>query len=330
MEDENNTMQCTLFEEQGKCTAVVAVKKSMASFSLVGCVFMMLIIWIFAKYKVFVQRLILYLTIAAFFSSIGHLMAAVKPESPVCSFEAFWLTFSDWAVLLWVLIITINLFMNAVYVKETEKYEVIYSVIAWGFSLFMACLPFIGDNYGPAGAWCWIQEGSDVWRFVIWYIPLFITIGVLFVLYLMIIYKVNRQDGRWVGSYNPDNERQRQILKEYIRPLKAYPLIFLLLSIFPLINRMQNAFSKSGDPVFALSLLHAASSPLQGFVNAVVYGMDPETRSRLTWLQIKALLNKRSAHQPIREYPLVPAPETPDLEDVGMFTMKPYSSTKSI
>lgn len=53
------------------------------------------------------------------------------------------------------------------------------------------------------------------------------------------------------------------------------------------LHRLQNAFSKSGDPVFVLTLLHAASSPLQGFVNAVVYGMDPETRSRLTWLQIK-------------------------------------------
>lgn len=30
---------------------------------------------------------------------------------------------SDWAVLLWVLIITVNLFMNAVYMLETEKYE---------------------------------------------------------------------------------------------------------------------------------------------------------------------------------------------------------------
>ncbi|KAJ8030437.1 G-protein coupled receptor 1 [Holothuria leucospilota] len=312
----NGTMQCTLFDEQGKCTAVVAVKKTMASLSLVGCVFMILIIWAFSKYRLFVQRLILYLTISAFFSSIGHLMASIKPEGPVCTFEAFWLTFSDWAVLLWVLIITINLYLNAVMMKSTEKYEILYSAIVWGFSLFMACIPFIGNHYGPAGAW---------W----WYIPLFLLIGVMFIMYIVIVYKVNHQSGLWQGTYNPDQERQRDMLKEYVRPLKVYPLIYLVLSIFPLINRLQNAFSKSDEPVFVLSLLHAASSPLQGLINALVYGLDPDTRSRLTWLQIKALVNKRSAHQPIREYPLVPAPETPDLEDVGMFTMKPYP-TKAI
>ena len=50
--------------------------------------------------------------------------------------------------------------------------------------------------------------------------------------------------------------------------------------------RIQNAVNP-GNPVFALVLLHALSSPLVGAVNAVVYGLDAETRSRLSWTQIK-------------------------------------------
>ena len=38
-------------------------------------------------------------------------------------------------------------------------------------------------------------------------------------------------------------------------------------------------------------------------------------------------LHKRTAHQPIREYPLVSAPETPDLEDVSVLAMKPSFSS---
>ena len=73
--------------------------------------------------------------------------------------------------------------------------------------------------------------------------------------------------------------------------LKAmiFPVWFQTFLIFVfnyVICRIQNA-AKPGQPVFALVILHALTSPLQGLVNAVVYGMDRETRSRLTWMQIK-------------------------------------------
>ncbi len=105
-------------------------------------------------------------------------------------------------------------------------------------------------------------------------------------MYSYIIYILNKKVKSWQGTYEPEIERNRQILKAEIRPLQAYPFIYLALSVFLLINRIQNAV-KPGQPVFALVILHALSSPLQGLVNAVVYGMDRETRSRLTWMQIK-------------------------------------------
>ena len=42
---------------------------------------------------------------------------------------------------------------------------------------------------------------------------------------------------------------------------------YLLISFFPLINRIQNA-SSPDEPVFALYLIHSIMSPLQGFLNA--------------------------------------------------------------
>ncbi|KAJ8310044.1 hypothetical protein KUTeg_011909 [Tegillarca granosa] len=85
--------------------------------------FMIAVIWLFKKYTAFAQRLILYLSIAALFDSISYLMGGLRPDGPMCDFQAWWLTFFDWCVLLWVSCITFNLFMNVVKNRVTDKYE---------------------------------------------------------------------------------------------------------------------------------------------------------------------------------------------------------------
>jgi hypothetical protein len=50
--------------------------------------------------------------------------------------------------------------------------------------------------------------------------------------------------------------------------------------------RIQNAINPH-SPVFTLVLLHAISTPIQGAINAVVFGLDKETTSKLTPTQIK-------------------------------------------
>ncbi|XP_077988029.1 cyclic AMP receptor-like protein A isoform X2 [Glandiceps talaboti] len=298
---------CSLFGEDpsGKCDAIIAVKRCTASLSLIGCLFMIAVIWIFRKYQFFPQRLILYLSLAALCDSIAYLMGDLHPDGPLCDFQAWWLTFFDWCVLLWVCCITFNLFCNAVRQVKTDRYELIYHLLCWGVSFIIACLPLIGNHYGPAGAWCWISgDNATTWRFAIWYGPLFVIIFLMFVVYTYIIIHVNRKVKAWEGTYDPETERSKQLLKEEIKPLLVYPFIYLLISIFPLINRIQNAVSHN-NPIFVLVLLHALTSPLQGAINAIVYGLDKETRSRLTWTQIKVALQTKSTDRAlIREYPL--------------------------
>lgn len=50
-------------------------------------------IFLFRKYQVRSQRLILYLTIAAFFDSIGYMMGKLTVDGPRCDFEAWWMTY---------------------------------------------------------------------------------------------------------------------------------------------------------------------------------------------------------------------------------------------
>ncbi|KAK3707382.1 hypothetical protein RRG08_034441 [Elysia crispata] len=284
------------------CDVIIAVRKTSGSLSFVGCLFMIFVLWLFKRYVVFAQRLILYLSFAALFDSIAYLMSSDIDDGRMCNFQGWWLTFFDWMVLLCVSCLTFNLFMNVIYQTVTQKYEWLYIGICIAIPLIVSCLPFFGDRYGPAGAWCWIVEDIG-WRIGIWYGPLFIIIAVMIVTYGYIIYTLSRKASSWEGTYDPDTERQHRLLKEDIKPLRVYPLIYLAVSILPLINRIQNAFSPDNH-VFILVLLASICSPLHGALNAVVFGMDKETLQKLRPREIKLAIQAKLAPRSIvQEYP---------------------------
>uniref|UniRef100_K1PUK6 G protein-coupled receptor GPR1/2/3 C-terminal domain-containing protein n=1 Tax=Magallana gigas TaxID=29159 RepID=K1PUK6_MAGGI len=225
-------------------------------------------------------RLILYLSIAAFFDSIAYLMGDIRPDGPTCDFQAWWLSFFgvyDWCVLMWVCIITFNLFMNVVKTKNIERFEMVG-----------------GSSHHIFPAVCWE--------------PLWTSWGVVL--------------STWHGTYDPDSERQAAMLKEDIKSLRAYPFIYLAASIFPLINRIQNAAAPD-DPVFALVILAALTAPLHGAMNAIVFGMDRETLRKLTPTQIKMAFLSHSVNPgKVREYPVASyftcpeeCPSSPLMED---------------
>ena len=98
-----------------------------------------------------------------------------------------------------------------------------------------------------------------------------------------IFYTVNRRARRWAGTYNPEVEAENALVKESVQPIKSgarpamlptatlltlrdarwYPLVYLLVSIMPLVNRVHNAVDPA-NPSYALYSLHAISAPLQG------------------------------------------------------------------
>ncbi|KAM4702358.1 uncharacterized protein O3C94_003273 isoform 1-T1 [Discoglossus pictus] len=297
---------CTLFgarsSDSYECVTILTVKRVTATFSLIGCFCMLLVIWLFRKYNSLAQKMILSLTVAAFFDSMSYIMGEVIPDGALCNFQAWWLTYFDWCALAWVCCITLNLYLNVVKEMRTDRYELMYHITAWGIPFALSCLPLFGDYYGPAGAWCWITDEHVAWRFVIWYIPLFTLIFLMMLCYLRIIYVAKQRVATWSGTYDPSRERSKIVTAEEIKPLKWYPCVYLAVSLFPLFNRLHNAFFPS-QPVFILTLLHVMSAPLHGLANAFVFGLDKETWSqlRITTLQV-AFQSRFCDSTKIKEY----------------------------
>ncbi|XP_046854184.1 G-protein coupled receptor 1-like isoform X2 [Xenia sp. Carnegie-2017] len=297
---------CTVFpNDPDLCDIIVAVRQAMGSLSLIGCLFIIVVIWLFKKNQIFTWRLILYLSIAACLNSITFLMPGFLSEGPLCNFQAWWLTFFIWAVVLWACCITFNLYQNAIRTMRTEKYERIYHFISWGVALVASCIPFIGNHYGPADMWCWIHGKSSRAQVMRFYIPLWCMIAYMLLTYFVIVWKLRRMVDRYGGTYSPELERQREFLRKDVKLLRAYPLVYMVLSIFPSVNRIQNAFDDK--KIFGLLLMQTISSPLFGVVSALVFTFDKETRKLLTWSSFKNAIYQRMHARPgiVSEYPII-------------------------
>lgn len=105
-------LTCAIFPEQPyKCDILHTIKFSVSILSFLASLFMIFIIWLFRKYELFRQRLILYLSISSAITSLTYLFAT-NPESSntlKCTIDGFFATYCDWSVLLWILNITFNL-----------------------------------------------------------------------------------------------------------------------------------------------------------------------------------------------------------------------------
>ncbi|XP_069389345.1 uncharacterized protein [Paralichthys olivaceus] len=248
----SNDSRCVFFNahtEDYRCVVILTVKRATGTISLAGCLFMLFVIWLLRRYHSLAQKMILSLTVAAFFDSVAYVMGESHPEGSLCAFQAWWLTYFDWSSLAWVCLITLNLYLNLVRETSTNRFE-------------------------------------------IWYVPLFSLIFLMICCYARIICVANARLQSWLGTFNPERERRKVSLAEEIKPLKWYPSVYLLVSIFPLINRLHNAFYPQ-DPSFSLTLLHVLSAPLHGLANAFVFGLDRDWWSLLSPTGLQLALQSR-------------------------------------
>lgn len=102
------------------------------------------------------------------------------------------------------------------------------------------------------------------------YGPLYVVIIGLFVANGIILYRVHSQEKEYEGTFTPEVAAKKKFMKELVQPLKLYPAVYLLINIFPISNRIQNAVD-ADKPIYWLTLAHIVCNPLQGVMNAFVY-----------------------------------------------------------
>ncbi len=277
--------------------AVAALSAGLAFISILLILTVIFIMVIFKKLRFFSQRLILYLAITAILVNVGIILHRVDYLNQTtdfyvrfCEFGGYLDLTSNWMLLIAVSCIIAYSTIAIFFSKSAEKYELLYLFLIFIFPLFFTWIPFIKNTYGRAGAWCWIKsEERDAncttnifgsWlQYTLWFVPLYVFLIVLIILYIMILIKLYRRKKNW------PLKTDKVHIKRDLVPLIAYPLIFFLLNIIPFINRTYNSLNE--QPLLGLWFLAAMSNPSVGAWIALACALDPETRKRLTIPQLQ-------------------------------------------
>jgi hypothetical protein len=182
---------------------------------------------------------------------------------------------------MWTLCIAVFLLITVVFNVQAKerialKIEILFHCCVWSIALLFTLLPIIGLTYGRSGLWCWIDGNETlgvVWIWITFYGPLWLLIIAVIIIYLTIAGYLLYRRKKLLDLTQGSNDMFARDIKVYMR-LFGYPLIFLLVWLFPTINRLYQSIS-GGQFSFTLVLLHALFDQLQGFFNCILYFFNP-------------------------------------------------------
>ena len=313
---------CPPFDK--KIYAIIAAVTAASGFtSLLANWFIIFIIILFKKWKFLSQRLILYLAIAASMVSVTTIIERVDYDNQIgpfysnfCVFSGFFGQVSSWMLLNAIVSIMIFLSLKIFSSKKPENFEVLLLLLIFISPLAFNWIPFIQSAYGKAGAWCWIRTQKhpqdkdacgpfmfgQILQLALWYVPLYAIIFVSIVVYVIILLKVYRAKKRWREKFDFEAERTREQMKKEVYLLIAYPLIFFIFNIIPLINRIDSLTNSEPNPT--LWFITGIVYPLRGSAIAIAFTLDPETRKRLTVANFRAAFREFCRSKTISEYPV--------------------------
>ena len=317
----------TNFTTEGSCyafsteqyVAVAALSACTGMVSVVASLIVIIGILVFKKYLFFIQRLILYLSIAVLLNAVSIVLRLQRVVilygnndhlHPLCVFTSFMDQTTAWSELIAICCISCSLLLNVLLLRSVEKLEVVYALLIFVLPLLFNWIPFIMSSYGEAGAWCWIRNvdedcnnftlGSYL-RFILWYAPLYVILFILVASYVVIVYRVQTLRRKWGGMFDPEINKKKEKMRSELCPVIWYPLIYLILNIFPLMNRIHDA--TGAHPELTLWIFHAFFSPLKGGFIALAYALDSETVRRLGCFNGCALLRWMRADNKVTVYP---------------------------
>ena len=266
---------------------------STSAVSTLMCIVTIAIVLCLKLYKYFVYRLAIYQVVAALLFSMTVLIECLVVlnmnyrstlfHSIACKTIAFLIQYTMWVKLLFTLCLVSHLFCLAVCLKNFVKLEVIYILLSVLFPLLHVWIPFIHNSYGIANAWCWIRNWNDncpnrkykegiIEQFVLWYGPLFVSLTVCLFMVIGILFVLTCRACRHHETeaeplmINQEQNRNKTVLKQLL-PLLAYPIVFYMLVLFPLIDRIYGAISSHGS--YNLAMAHLVTYRLLGFFSGL-------------------------------------------------------------
>jgi hypothetical protein len=210
-----------------------------------------------------------------------------------CQLQAFSIETFALATVFWNVCMAHNLYMWVVVkadlsmLSKNLKY---YLAVSLGVPLVLATSLAAEGHFGFAQLWCWIgsSPASQPFRFTAFYL----VVVLAWLVNLAVFVKVKMAMAQNKSNSASAIEAQNAVQKK----MAQYITIFSIVWFFGLLNRTIQDLAHETQ-VWAL-VLHVMFVPLQGFLNAIVYGGLLETAQ---WKEVVKKLNCGRAKDPIRK-----------------------------
>jgi len=211
--------------------------------------------------------------LASLFFAFGELPHEVSEG--FCDFQGFGVQTFGLATVFWNSCMAHNLYSWVVAKKDLASLGSnmrYYLAISMGVPTAFAVGLLAGGQFGWSSIWCWIESSSNGLRFACFY--LFVVLAWLYngVVFVAVTLSIR---SRLADRRSPASSAIATAQNNVRRKMTQYIFVFFFVWFFGLLNRtVQDLVSGT---VFWPMLLHVTFVPLQGFLNAVVYGGLLET-----------------------------------------------------
>jgi len=191
----------------------------------------------------------------------------------VCTLQAIMFQYFGFAKITWGFMVSIWMIWILVLRKTSTLLilEIISHIIGWGLPIIVTIVPIFTDSYGDLGRFCWIKgDRVGTWlRFALNYIPLWVIISAVVLMYIFTISCLVRIQYFSYRSLTSTARRDKlsASLSLYMK-LLGLPLIFVLLWVFPTVTRIVE--TATGRKYFVLFFMMNLTRYGHGFCNTLL------------------------------------------------------------
>eukprot|EP00026_Physarum_polycephalum_P012244 Phypoly_transcript_12532.p1 GENE.Phypoly_transcript_12532~~Phypoly_transcript_12532.p1 ORF type:complete len:324 (+),score=5.27 Phypoly_transcript_12532:138-1109(+) len=238
-----------------------------AALGLVGSIFIIATYVLFKDSRNFGTRLVFCLSIADFIRGLSWFPWTIN--TILCIVQGALTQFSEFASFMWVFIIAMCMFQIYVIGASEERMSnlmVWFQIGCWGLSIVIAVVPIYGNKYGRLEEdknICWIRDTTDPERLLL-YVPCILIFVVNCLAYLFITLRLRTDTSDIRGAIEKN--------------MALYLLAFVFSQAPTVVLRAWLFFDQEEHEVmYVLLLLQSVFQPLQGLLDALVYGVNDPT-----------------------------------------------------
>ncbi|CAJ1430432.1 unnamed protein product [Effrenium voratum] len=264
-----------------------------SALSVAGCLVVIGAFLAFPALRRYFARLVLYLAISDLWLCTSFLMGEFEsPHYTKCTIQSMLGIFFGLSSVLWTVAIadSIRRIVMAQDLTVESRHEKRLHILAWGLPLLSVFAVLLLGAQGQSGMVCWIENSAlgTVLRLATFYLPLWLAIAYSLWVYWCVSQRLSQlleqasssNADEYEGTafeYHQDLERQRRSL----RMMMLLPLILVFCWSPSSIRRLLDVIFPNMQRS-VLDYVCVFAGPLQGFLNAVVYGSTPAVRDALT------------------------------------------------